>query len=408
VALASGSGGWYARAAMTLSGKRFLARAMGLGVGVWALGAMATSAWAQPVPTPSARPAGARPVLVVGTETRTGQRVFPLPAPDAPTLGGRPLTLRGYSHEYALVNTTATLSPDGTLLAFLRDDRPFVRHLPSGVEVALVTGRMREVDVRFVGFAADSRRLAYTLSTRPSMEGPPSIFPLPEGAYVATLVLQGPPEGVRAPVPVLRVASNTRLAGSGGDNTLSFWSDDGTALLGRAPAAQYVETLRRTPVDGSAATTLHTVRAYLGMIQLHTRGDRAVFQWTALDAQNRPGATTLATLPLTPGTTPTQPRVLVPLRAQNAGPELSPDGTRVAYTDLGPDRAAQLFVVPVDGSAPPRALHPCATTCNFRWESPSTLLLVHREALVRVPVAGGAPETLVPQGVRGLLVGGGS
>jgi hypothetical protein len=360
---------------------------------------------AQPAPP---RPPGARPALVVGADGRAGQPVTPLPAPDAPTPGGRALTVRGVGHDYALINTAAELSPDGTLLAFLRADRPFVRHLPSGVETSLFSGRMRDVDVRFVGFAPDSRRLAYTVNARQTMEGPPSIFPIPAGAWVATVSLQGPPEGVRSPVPVLRVASNTRLERAGADDTLSFWSADGTALLGRAHEAQYVETLRRTPVDGGAPTALHSVRAYLGMIQLHTRGDRAVFQYTPLDVRNRPGQTALATLPLSPAASPVAPRVIVPVRSGNAGPELSPDASQVAYTDLDAGGAAQLFVVPVEGGAAPRALHPCRTRCDFRWESDATLLLVHGEALVRVSTTGAAPQTVVPRGVRTVLVGGGS
>lgn len=302
---------------------------------------------------------------MVGTEGRAGQPVTPLPSPDAPPLGGRALTVRGVGHDYALINTAAELSPDGTLLAFLRADRPFVRHLPSGVEAPLFTGRMRDVHVRFVGFAPDSRRSAYTVSERQTMEGPPSIFPIPAGAWVATVSLQGPPEGVRSTAPVLRVASNTRLERAGADDTLSFWSADGTALLGRAHEAQYVETLRRTPVDGGAPTALHSVRAYLGMIQLHPRGDRAVFQYTPLDARNRPGQTSLATLPLSPSATPVAPRVLVPLRSSNAGPELSPDASQVAYTDLDAGGAAQLYVVSAEGGAAPRALHPCRTRCDF-------------------------------------------
>lgn len=359
---------------------------------------------AQPAPP---RPPGARPVLVVTTDAQgNSQPLQPLPAPDAAPLGGAPLALRNFRHEYALTNASAELSPDGTLLAFERAGRPFVRHLPSGVELALVRGRSRDVDYRFVGFAPDSRRLAYTLSASQTMEGPPSIFPIPAGVYVATLQVQEPSPGARAPRPSLRVLRNTRLQGT--DENVSFWSDDGAALLGRTHITEYTEALRRTPVDGGAPTTLHTVRAQLGMIQLHTRGDRAVFQYTALNPYNRPTTTSLATLPLAPGAAPAAPRVLVPLRHNNTGPELSPDGTLVAYTDLDPDRAMHLFVVPFDGSSPPRALHPCRFTCDARWESPSTLLLVHGESLVRVRVEGGAPETLVPQGVETVLVGGGS
>lgn len=97
----------------------------------------------------------------------------------------------------------------------------------------------------------------------------------------------------------------------------------------------------------------------------------------------------------------------MPVRSGNAGPELSPDASQVAYTDLDAGGAAQLFVVPVEGAAP-RALHPCRTRCDFRWESDTTLSLVHGEALVRVSTTGAAPQTVVPRGVRTALVGGGS
>lgn len=366
------------------------------------VGSLASPARAQPAP----RPQGARPVLVVTTDAQgNGQQLQRLPAPDAAPLGGRPLALRGVDHAYALINTTAELSPDGTLLAFERGGRPFIRHLPSGVELALVRGRIRDVDCRFVGFAPDSRRLAYTLSETQTMEGPPSIFPIPAGVYVATVQVQEPAPGARSPRPTLRVVRNTRLQGT--DENVSFWSDDGAALLGRAQGTQYTEALRRTPVDGGPATTLHTVRSHLGMIQLHTRGDRAVFQYRALDAHNRPTTTSLATLPLTPGAAPAEPRALAPIRHNNTGPELSPDGSLVAYTDRGPDNALHLFVVPFDGSSAPRALHPCRFNCDARWESPTSLLLVHGGSLLRLRLDGGAPETLVPRGVVTVLVGGG-
>lgn len=363
----------------------------------------AASARAQPASPP--RPPGARPTLVVTTDEQGNQRLLPLPAPDAAPLGGAPLALRGLDHAYALTNTAAELSPDGALLAFERGGRPFIRHLPSGVELALVRGRIRDVDCRFVGFAPDSRRLAYTLSETQRMEGPPSIFPIPAGVYVATVQVQAPAPGARSPLPTLRVVRNARLPGT--DENVSFWSDDGAALLGRARVNDYTEALRRTPVDGGPVTTLHTVRSHLGMIQLHARGDRAVFQYRALDAHNRPTTTSLATLPLAPGAAPAQPRTLVPIRHNNAGPELSPDGALVAYTDRGPDNALQLFVVPIDGASAPRALHPCRFTCDARWESPTSLLLVHGESLLRLRLDGGAPETLVPRGVVTMLVGGG-
>lgn len=360
---------------------------------------------AQPAPPP--RPPGARPVLVVTTDGPERQRLRPLPAPDATPLGGGALELHGVAHEYALTNTTIELSPDGTLLAFERGGRPFVRHLPSGVEVAVVRGRIRDVDCRFVGFSPDSRRLAYTLGATQSMEGPPSIFPVPAGVYVATLRLQGPPEGASSPVPVLRVVSNVRLPGARTDDSVSFWSDDGAALLGRHHTSEFVEELIRRPVDGGPATTLQTVRAFLGMIQLHTRGDRAVFQYSAPIISNRRNPASLVTLPIAPGTAPTQPRTLAPLGHHNAGPELSPDGTLVAYTDVDAQGAMHLYVIPYDGSAAPRALHDCRFSCDLRWESPSTLLLVSGESLLRLRVDGGAAETLVPDGVVTVLVGGG-
>ncbi len=344
-------------------------------------------------------------MLVVRADGPDRQRLQPLPAPDATPLGGSALELRGVGHEYPLTNTTVELSPDGTLLAFERGGRPFVRHLASGVEVPVVRGRIRDVDCRFVGFSPDSRRLAYTLAATQSMEGPPSIFPVPAGVYVATL--QVPPEGARSPAPVLRVVSNSRLPGARTDDSVSFWSDDGRALLGRHRTSELVEELVRRPVDGGPATTLQTVRAFLGMTQLHTRGDRAVFQYSPPVISNRPNPTSLVTLPIAPGTAPTPPRTLTSLRHNNAGPELSPDGTLVAYTDLDAERAMHLYVIPVDGSAAPRALHACRFTCDARWESPSTLLLVSGESLLRLRVDGGAAETLVPDGVVTVLVGGG-
>jgi len=347
-------------------------------------------------------------VLVVSDDGHEGQRLQPLPGSDAAPLGGSALALRNVRHEYALTNTPIELSPDGTLLAFERGGRPFVRHLSSGVEVPLVRGRIRDVDCRFVGFAPDSRRIAYTLGASMQMEGPPSILPVPAGVYVATVQVQGPPEGVRSPAPVLRVVSNSRLPGARTDDSVSFWSDDGAALIGRARVSDYVEALVRRPVDGGRAITLHSVRANLGMLQLHTRGGLAVFQYTALNRYNRPTTTSLATLPIVPGSAPAQPRTLVPLRHNNAGPELSPDGTLVAYTDLDAERALHLYVVPVDGSAAPRALHACRFTCDARWESPTTLLLVtHEGALRRLRIDGGAPETLVADGAVTVLVGGG-
>ena len=355
----------------------------------------------------SPRPQGARPVLVV-TAGAPGNRqsLRPLPAPDARPLGGRPLTLRGVDHAYALINTPAELSPDGTLLAFERGGRPYVRHLPSGVELALVRGRMRDVECRFVGFAPDSRRIAYSLSASQAMEGPPSIFPVPEGVYVATLDVQEPAPGARARLPTLRVTQSTRLQGT--DENVSFWSADGAALLGREHQAQYREALRRTPVDGGPAAVLRAVRSQFGFLQLHTRGDRAVYQHAALNAQDRPTATTLAAFSLAPEGASSEPRTLVQVRHNNSGPELSPDGALVSYTDRGPDGGLQLFVVPFDGSAAPRALHPCRGTCDVRWESPSSLLLVHNRALLRLRLDGSAPETLVPQDVVTVLVGGGS
>ena len=361
-------------------------------VAVCALSLASAPVRAQPAPAP--RPPGSRPVLVVSSDGHDGQRLQPLPGSDATPLGGSALALRGIRHEYALTNTTVELSPDGTLLAFERGGRPFVRHLPSGVEIPLVRGRIRDVDCRFVGFAPDSRRIAYTLNASQQMEGPPSIFPVPAGVYVATLRLQGPPEGARSPAPVLSVVSNTRLPGARTDDSVSFWSDDGAALLGRARSSDYVEALVRRPVDGGRATTLQSVRAYLGMIQLHARGGLAVFQYTALTPNNRPASTSLAALPIAPGTAPTQPRTLVPLRL-------------VAYTDLDAQRAMHLYVVPVDGSGAPRALHDCRFTCDARWESPTTLLLANGGALLRLRVDGGAAETLVPDGVDAVLVGGG-
>jgi hypothetical protein len=161
---------------------------------------------------------------------------------------------------------------------------------------------MRDVDVRFVGFAPDSRRLAYTVSERQTMEGPPSIFPIPAGAWVATVSLQGPPEGVRSPVPVLRVASNTRLERAGADDTLSFWSADGTALLGRAHEAQYVET----PAAHPPSTAAPPDGASLGPRvprhdpASHPRRPRGVSVHAPSTRATRPGQTALATLPLTP------------------------------------------------------------------------------------------------------------
>lgn len=91
---------------------------------------------------------------------------------------------------------------------------------------------------------------------------------------------------------------------------------------------------------------------------------------------------------------------------------LSPDGSTVAYTALqaGAPTAETLYVLPVDGSAPPRALLSADLLVSLSWTPDSLGLVLERfsfgpdipyhVAMQRIPAAGGTPVDLPYAGER--------
>lgn len=385
----------------TYSGSRALAqRAPDAGADA---GAVAPSASGPRAPVPGS-PSVTRPTLVVlRSGPRRPQQIAPVPPAGQPPAPMR-FAFDTVTREYAMTPTSAVLSRDGAFLAFLRGGRPMVRHLETNAETPLVTGRMGDGTVGFIGWSPRDNSVAYTLAVQQRLDGPDRPrMPAPEGTYVASIVATNAAPAGRPPRASLR--AETRRMTLPADVVPVYWaSDEADTFYYVQHVAQYHEELRRVTHANPNPRTLFTLRGgYWGMSQFHLRGNALVFAHRAVSAPQNTEAVTAVRLD-------DRALALRPLsteRLLNAGAELSPDGTQVLWH--APDNAPRsVWHAPFDGRARARAVFRCAGQCWARWESSTTMFVVDNGALHRVFIDGQPPVTVVARDVEVVIVAGGA
>ncbi len=289
-----------------------------------------------------------------------------------PVAGGEPREL-GLRVEYGsghsgVGDSDPMLSADGQWLAYLQGGKLSVRRLAGGAPQVLSKTPERSVATMISGWSPDSQSLLFHLGQVDDMDGTPMPKSVKEGFYVARA-----PDWKVEPVADLPA--------------FEVWLADSEHVLYQSEMRPY--RLMRAAIDGpKAELLLEDPELTFGFSQLTSFGDEIAYNGERKLVRSKLDGSGLTDV------SPEGPF------AYYQSPRFSPAGQHVAY-NAGED------VEVIELATGTRSkLTSCANKgCRFRWDSPTSVLVLGGGKLSRVQL-GGASE-VIADGVAGFYVAGG-